>query len=377
MKMSYELYTQEKIVNHQENHSPTKFMYSFARARRFPPLDRRGFSDSLYNFPKFGNAQKVSIGYGDKTDFTKKRLVTEIVGIKRDFDKDSKTRGISYTFGVGRDKYGKVVCPGYKYIDKNVPGPGKYNSFLNTMGNMGSPAYTMRPKCGDTDWLNKLMDNPGPGAYNSIVKININGKYPMSRIKNVNTRNFGIDRIDRFSNYRCKKYILLIQIFLIIDNHIPGPNAYKDHSLIGCNIADSRYKSPCFVSLSRKFKEKDLNAGNPGPGSYIRFSEFGILAPKKDKDKEKKEDEKKDEENKNENTNEGGEENAQPTNEEKNENNNQNNQENENNNQNNQENENNNENSLENNNQNNQENEKNNNEDLKNDENEVQKILKY
>ena len=33
MKMSYELYTQEKIVNHQENHSPTKFMYSFARAK--------------------------------------------------------------------------------------------------------------------------------------------------------------------------------------------------------------------------------------------------------------------------------------------------------------------------------------------------------
>ena len=356
MKMPYELYTQEKIVNHQENHSPTKFMYSFAHARRFPPLDRRGFSDSLYNFPKFGNAQKVSIGYGNKSDFTKKRLITEIVGVKRDFDKNSKIRGVSYTFGVGRDKYGKVVCPGYKYIDKNVPGPGKYNSLLNTMGNMGSPAYSMRPKCGDTDWINKLMDNPGPGTYNSIVKINVNGKYPMSRIQNVNTRNFGIDRIDRFSNYRCKKYILLIQIFLIIDNHIPGPNAYKDHSLIGCKIANSRYKSPCFVSLSRKFKEKDLNAGNPGPGTYIRFSEFGILAPKKDK----KEDEKKDEENKNEQNNEDGEENAQPTNEEKNETNNQNNQENETNTQNNQEKENNNQNNQENenNNQNNQENEK-------------------
>ena len=204
MKMPYELYSQEKIVNHQENHSPTKFMYSFGRARRFPPLDRRGFSDSLYNFPKMGNAQKVGIGYGNKTDFTKKSLITEIVGIKRDFDLDSKHRGISYSFGQSRDKFAKVVCTGYKFIDKDFPGPGKYNSFLKTMGNMGSPAYSLRAKCGEMSWNNKLMNNPGPGAYNAIVKINVNGKYPISRIHNTPARNFGIDRIDRFNNYRCK-----------------------------------------------------------------------------------------------------------------------------------------------------------------------------
>ena len=208
MKMSYELYTQEKIVNHQENHSPTKFMYSFARAKRFPSLDRRGYSDTLYNFPTLGNARKVSIGYGNKTDFTKKALITEIVGIKRDFDKDAKPRGACYSFGVSRDKYNNVYCPGYKFIDKNIPGTGKYNSFLNTMGNMGSPAYTLRPKCGDSSWNNKLMNNPGPGTYNSVVKININGKYPMSRIRNVQSRNFGLDKIERFNSYRCKKIIL-------------------------------------------------------------------------------------------------------------------------------------------------------------------------
>ena len=210
MKMPYELYSQEKIVNHQENHSPTKFMYSFGRAKRFPPLDRRGFSDSLYNFPKMGKAQKVGIGYGNKSDFTKKPLITEIVGVKRDFDSDSKHRGVSYSFGQSRDKFLKVVCPGYKYIDKDVPGPGKYNSFLNTMGNMGSPAYSLREKCGEFTWNNKLMNNPGPGAYNAIVKINVNGKYPISRVHNTPSRNFGIDRIDRFSNYRCKIYIYII-----------------------------------------------------------------------------------------------------------------------------------------------------------------------
>ena len=209
MKMSYELYSQEKIVNHQENNSPTKFMYSFGRARRFPPLDRRGFSDSLYNFPKMGKAQKVGIGYGNKSDFTKNPLITEIVGVKRDFDSDSKPRGASYSFGQSRDKFLKVVCPGYKYIDKNIPGPAKYNSFLNTMGNMGSPAYTIRAKCGEFDWNNKLMENPGPGSYNSIVKINVKGKFPLSKFPNIQSRNFGIDKIDRFSNYRCKIYFLL------------------------------------------------------------------------------------------------------------------------------------------------------------------------
>jgi hypothetical protein len=81
------------------------------------------------------------------------------------------------------------------------------------MGNTGSPAYTLRSKCGDDSWNNKLMDNPGPGAYNSVVKINVNGKYPMSRIQNVKSRNFGIDRIDRFSNYRCKEYIIYLYFF--------------------------------------------------------------------------------------------------------------------------------------------------------------------
>ena len=90
---------------------------------------------------------------------------------------------------------------------------------------------------------------------------------------------------------------------MILDNHIPGPNAYKNQSLFGCNIFDSKYKSPSFISLSKKFKFRNRNAGNPGPGSYIRFSEFGILAPKKEKDKDKSK-EKGKENSKNDNSNE-------------------------------------------------------------------------
>ena len=86
--------------------------------------------------------------------------------------------------------------------------------------------------------------------------------------------------------------IIFFLFFYSLDNHIPGPNAYKSNSLIGHNIYNSKYRSPSFVSMSQRFKIVDRNEKNPGPGSYIRFSEFGILAPKKiEKPKEEKKNE--------------------------------------------------------------------------------------
>jgi len=168
MKLPYELYTQQRIVDHLENHSPTKFMYSFSRAQRFPNVDRRGLSDSFYVFPGLSigrTGQRVGIGYGTKYDFSKSRVRTEIVGIKRDFDIGNKQRGVSYTFGKSRSKFDKVCIPGNKINDKNIPGPGKYYSIINTMGNMGYPKYSLRPKCEEFNIMNETMNNPGPKAY--------------------------------------------------------------------------------------------------------------------------------------------------------------------------------------------------------------------
>ena len=133
----------------------------------------------------------------------KSRVKTEIIGIKRDFDIGSKPRGFSYSFGESRSKFGKVCTPGNNIIDINIPGPGKYYSNINTLGNMGSPKYTMRPKCIENN-KNRTIGYPGPGAYEPVVKINPKGKYPISRCINTKGRNFGIDGINRFNNYRCK-----------------------------------------------------------------------------------------------------------------------------------------------------------------------------
>ena len=45
-------------------------------------------------------------------------------------------------------------------------------------------------------------------------------------------------------------------------------------------IYNSKFRSGHLISMSPKFKYKDSRERYPGPGTYIRFSEFGILISK-------------------------------------------------------------------------------------------------
>ena len=204
--MTEQLYTQEQIVHHVENTSPTKYMYSFSRATRFPTINRVGKSDALYDFPQIGkNSAKTAIGFGQRSDFTKCSLKTEVVGPKRDYDLGTRPHGLCYSFGLSRDKFEKAYCPGYKNVDKNVPGPAKYN-VLKKFGS-NSPKYTLHGTKSE-NWINSRMKNPGPGAYSPVVQINKNGRYPISRIGNIKGICFGMDKTNRFDNYRCKFFFL-------------------------------------------------------------------------------------------------------------------------------------------------------------------------
>ena len=49
--------------------------------------------------------------------------------------------------------------------------------------------------------------------------------------------------------------------------------------MIGSRIFNSKFQSPSFYSLSQKLNIPNRNDRYPGPGSYISFSEFGILDP--------------------------------------------------------------------------------------------------
>ena len=202
--MSVQLYTQEQIVNHVENASPTKFMYSFSRAERFPPINRTGKSDTFYTLPSMRMNRTAGFGYGHKSDFTKnKSSNADFISIKRDFDKGNE-RGFKYSFGLGRDSFTKAYCPGYKNIDKNVPGPGKYNVIRELGLGADAPKYTLHEKCGGKAWLYKNMYTPAPGTYSPVVKINPKGKYPLSQISNIKSYNFGLSHSDRWNNYKSK-----------------------------------------------------------------------------------------------------------------------------------------------------------------------------
>ena len=78
-------------------------------------------------------------------------------------------------------------------------------------------------------------------------------------------------------------------IYIFIGNNVPGPNSYRMKTLMG-TIYNSKFRSGNLISMSPRIKIKDTRENNPGPGAYIRFSEFGILVSKNArKQKEKKE----------------------------------------------------------------------------------------
>ena len=78
-------------------------------------------------------------------------------------------------------------------------------------------------------------------------------------------------------------------IYIFIGNNVPGPNSYKMKTLMG-TIYNSKFRSGNLISMSPRIKIRDTRENNPGPGAYIRFSEFGILVSKNArKQKEQKE----------------------------------------------------------------------------------------
>ena len=67
---------------------------------------------------------------------------------------------------------------------------------------------------------------------------------------------------------------------IYLGNNIPGPDAYKYNNTLMGTIYNSKFRSGNLISMSPKFKYKDSRERYPGPGAYIRFSEFGILISK-------------------------------------------------------------------------------------------------
>ena len=229
-------YNQLSIVHHLLNNSPSKYMFSFSKTPRFFKTKQDEGVDKFYNLPSTLTKRSTAMGFGNRLNFTAKNSDTEFISIKRYFDKNYQP-GYKFSFGVSRDKFSKVYYPGLKLNDTSIPGPGKYN--VRKGPGLNSPKFTMRQKLGKV--INTRPLSPGPGQYSPVININSEGKYPLSKISNVHTINFGNNRTRRF--------------FYKINN-VPGPGTYKLKGLLGINFV-SKYNSGKLISIHRKYETKN------------------------------------------------------------------------------------------------------------------------
>ena len=254
--------TGEPIRNSPLNNSKSKYMYSFSKAQRFPPINNSyQYGYKFYNLPSVRMKRSTSIGYGTKYDFTRgaKSKSPVFYNYKSDFD-PKNPNGPRFSFGLGRELM-------YKSLDNSGPGPAKYD-IRKPFGKDGIK-YSMRIRfyrSASQDYLG----SPGPGAYSAVTKINPNGTYIVSKNENVHPVEFSKDKSERF-NYRYES--------------TPGPSDYRKNSMFG-TIFDSRFRSHNGITMRPKYKVLDSRDNYPGPGAYKFFSEFGIY--EKDDSKKKK-----------------------------------------------------------------------------------------
>lgn len=236
-------------INSSINKSPSKVSYSFSKAERFHGSKKDNYY-AFYNIPDTKSARYCSLGYGEKSDFTKnaKHLCGSLYSLPSIFDPRNHNSP-QYTFGASREEH--------KIQKRNItPGP-KYN--LSRQFGSNAPSFTLGEKRREQN-INRSLNIPGPGAYYNS-RNHILGKYSESKFKNASCISIG-GTAKRF------KYSAEI---------LPGPGQYKLPPLIndkGC-IYESKYKSiPARSFIGKKNENKIKKDISPGPGSYNSFSEF-------------------------------------------------------------------------------------------------------
>ena len=126
--------------------------------------------------------RSTTLGKGNKYDFTKesKNGNYQFYDLGSDFDQ-KHAHSPKWTFGISRNHYEKVYYESSKILDKNIPGPGKYD-VLKPFGNQGQK-FTMRGRSNEDKEKTKKLIVPGPGEYTQ-VSTTTTGRYPLSKFKN-------------------------------------------------------------------------------------------------------------------------------------------------------------------------------------------------
>ena len=140
---------------------------------------------------------------------------------------------------MSRSFYDKVYCEAHKPLDKNVPGPAKFN-ITKPFGSDASK-FSMTGKGFDYFKKKMALNEPGPGDY-KLMAINKEGKYALSQFRNTSSISFNSQ--DKRFNYAYK-------------DNIPAPNRYNIKTLIDGKgfIYNSKLKSSPANSIVGKGKD--------------------------------------------------------------------------------------------------------------------------
>ena len=195
--------TKQQVCDAPWNHSLAKMLYTFPKSIRFKNLKQNN-RPMAYDLPSTQMTRTTTLGWGERSDFTRGRRAPIFYKVKRDFDEGTQL-GPMYTLGQAREVYKKVYNPNNHQADACVPGPGTYD-VKDTLGEE-MPKYSMGTRA-YTDENKGRRGFPGPGTYQNKLEITEEGLVPVSTIENVRQLNFGLYKDKRF-NYKCKFYIFL------------------------------------------------------------------------------------------------------------------------------------------------------------------------
>jgi len=199
--------TKQQVCDAQWNKSLAKMLYTFPKADRFRDLKPTN-RPIAYELPSTKMIRTTTMGWGERSDFTKGKRAPIFYKVKRDFDEGTQI-GPMYSLGQPREVYKKVFNPNSMQADSCVPGPGTYH-VKETLGEE-NPQYSMAPKT-FVDENKGRRGFPGPGTYENKLEINGDGLVPVSTIENTRPVNFSLYKDKRF-NYKCKTYFFFNNVY--------------------------------------------------------------------------------------------------------------------------------------------------------------------
>lgn len=233
--------------------SSSKQKYSFGKSARFHY--KTTSNDLFYTLPSTLSAKGAIQGKDARLEDLKKK--TNLVQpCMYTLPSTFNLKGVS--FRKSREECKGMSLKELFRTDPNNPGPGSYGIYQ--LGNTGSgPTWSMRMRThkNSRSATGRAVHVPGPGTYETPLKINSEGRYCSSSWKNVRTCKFTDAKIARFTYQDSRD---------INERLISGEGTSALSS-----VRMDKGRSFCRTDRGAELRRDDI----PGPGAYSFLAELG------------------------------------------------------------------------------------------------------